>query len=131
MKNSFLIGFVVTILLMLPVFATGETILTSAPLKGGQNGTICSCINVASKPIEFYISISSTSGGGSSITFNGNSGFIYTYSWWQTGPSTCRVIRKDGKNVSAKKFKCTIASVDSSDDPLAVLPVNIKIDKYW
>lgn len=77
MKNSFKTGIVTATLLMTPILATGETILISAPLKGGLNGTICSCINVASKPIQFRILISSIYGGTTSSAFNGNTGNIF------------------------------------------------------
>ncbi len=118
---------VLAVLFLAPTLVMAETILVSAPLKGGDNGVVCSCINLTKNPIDvdFIIIRGTTSYSGNVQTISPGT----TRHFWPnliTDPSVCHVIRDDGKSVSAKHLKCTFSAVDANGNPTAVIPVDTK-----
>lgn len=128
MKKHVKTGLVLATLLLTPSFAISETILISAPLKGGEGGVICSCTNMTKNNISIFFHID-TYGASSSSSYMDifPKDTRFHARPYQT-PSTCRIIREDRKKVSARKLKCNITSVDINENPMAVLPVDIKIE---
>jgi hypothetical protein len=113
---------------LLPAAAPAATVLASAPLKGGAGGLVCSCANLSSEAVVVDVSLRWASG--SSICNNlslSTSAFPRECSLSTQTVRVCVVSRDDGKSASAKHLLCSFASLDGAGNPLAVVPVDMKL----
>ena len=125
MKKHAIVAMVLIILFMTPVHATAESILISAPLMSGENGLSCACTNLTKNMIEVRFTIGPNTTVMPIEIASGDVGYFTTFRVGNS-PNICKVYRFDGKSVSKKQLKCTLASIDALDNPTVVIPVDTK-----
>jgi len=127
MKRTLAAATFATALCLVPGRAVAETVLVSAPLKGGAGGLACICTNLTDKSIEADLHMRTQGGGVVCTDQTIFPGFPTPCELATTGVLTCMVGRSDGKSLSTKQLACTLLSIDANGNPTAVVPVDKKL----
>ena len=125
MKKHAAVVMITAILFLAPTFATGETILVSAPLMPGENGLSCACINLSKNMIEVRFTVGPVTCITGGEIASGAVGYC-TSDLVGNNPSICKINRPDGTSVSARQIKCTLSAIDALGNPMVVIPVDTK-----
>src|SRR5262245_32695332 len=111
---------------LVPAGAAAVTELLSTPLKGGEGGLVCSCVNLTDDSIVVDFSLRQNGSvlfcsGVSVVAGNANS-----CTKASQGVRSCGVSREDGKPVSTSQLACNLTSLDAAGNPIVVVPVDQK-----
>ncbi len=126
-KKVLILFILLVVLCMASGQAIAETVLISSPLDGGDSGLICACTNLTKNVITVDIQFLRWDGtAGSPFELSINPGFPRAVWTTSSSLSVCKVSRTDGKSLSSKHVACNLMASDVNNDPVAVVPVDIK-----
>lgn len=128
MNRLLTVAIITSVLKLAPVQAAAETFLISAPVPGGAGGLVCACTNLTKKTLLIDFILQQQSGGSACSDQLSLSGSLADCQRLYTSTTICKVRRSDGKRINKKQLSCTLSALDGSGNPIAVVPVNQKLN---